>query len=156
MSRELSLQMTTPESLLTIQVGSHIIKSSLITITAKALKMRDQSEKCIASDTAIVEKILINSEEFDADIDNSDKDPDYTPEKDDGQNESHIEKTEIKERRSSLCSTSSNKVYACSHEDCGMEFNKPSRLAQHMRIHTGEVCIFYLYYYALNISQVFD
>lgn len=136
--------MAAPEPLFTIQVGSHTTKSSLdsdfgvITITAKALKMREQSEKCVTSDIASTEKLSINSEESDAENDNSDEDPDYDPKKDNGQNGSHIEKTEAKQRRSSLCSTSSNKVYACSHKDCGMEFNKPSRLVQHMRIHTGE------------------
>lgn len=117
--------------------------------------MREQSEKCVTSDIASTEKLSINSEESDAENDNSDEDPDYDPKKDNGQNGSHIEKTEAKQRRSSLCSTSSNKVYACSHKDCGMEFNKPSRLVQHMRIHTGEVCFFNLLFLLFKYFSCF-
>lgn len=34
------------------------------------------------------------------------------------------------------------KRYKCTHEDCSAAFGKPSRLVQHERIHSGEVCAF--------------
>jgi hypothetical protein len=34
----------------------------------------------------------------------------------------------------------SNKRYACTHAGCGKSYRKPSRLREHERSHTGEVC----------------
>lgn len=35
--------------------------------------------------------------------------------------------------------SSKSKIYTCSFENCTAAFGKPSRLQQHIRVHTGEV-----------------
>ncbi len=38
-----------------------------------------------------------------------------------------------------------NKRYKCTYEGCSVAFGKPSRLVQHERIHSGEVCSFNIF-----------
>ena len=53
-----------------------------------------------------------------------------------------LEKPLVPTRRTRTASGSSIALYACPHESCGKEFNRPKRLVEHKRTHTGEVSDF--------------
>lgn len=68
----------------------------------------------------------------------------------------HLEDVTSQKTGNIITENESIRRYTCTFEGCSAAFGKPSRLEQHVRVHTGEVYLFVYIHYTIKACSIID
>jgi general transcription factor IIIA len=130
-----TLRLLLPMSLATSSIGSRIVEVVIHSNISKAISLgKRKGSASPAPSCSSTASSQATEEADDSDYDDSEED------------EAHVDvwgsETELRGVHPSGSHTPSERPYRCTYQNCMKSYMKPSRLAEHQRSHTGEVCLF--------------